>query len=442
MYRTTKEWIAHMHGMHQEYVWSCQICHKEFGDGGEFKTHLTEAENHGITAQLQPDDLALLEKLNASPKRFRNCLVCGIEADDVAGDLRLHMAAHLRRFALESIPWQVLADGQSEDISGSALVGEGSRGLNSSIERMEVFLDEVSLDFGEEEVDDSCPTASDPFKVASLRKVDKSERDVRIHDWRSLSSAGPFAEDPNQMTLQQQEEMQHINQRDHQKPREHTRTDLASVKVAILDSGIGSHPTEDSIGYPNYKNIVASDNARTYGHHPTKDSIKFENIVASDNARVHLGDSYAESTYPTKDAIDTAGRYDNTIAVSDNARAHYGNIYINNRYNYTLRQRRSDETLRGTELSRGFIGAVKEGLLPRVKNFLRMGVDLDEVDDLTFTALHHAVEAGHEDCVMLLLKYGADVNAVTSLKETPLALAIKKGQDNIVQMLRQSGGHE
>jgi ankyrin repeat protein len=84
-------------------------------------------------------------------------------------------------------------------------------------------------------------------------------------------------------------------------------------------------------------------------------------------------------------------------------------------YNYTLRQRRSDETLRGSERHEIFMQAVVEGQLPRVRNFLRMGVDLDETGSSDLTILHRAVLSG------------ADVNANSDDFGAPLCLAALKG---------------
>lgn len=104
-------------------------------------------------------------------------------------------------------------------------------------------------------------------------------------------------------------------------------------------------------------------------------------------------------------------------------------------YNYTLRQRRSDETLRGSERHKVFVQAVVEGQLPRVRNFLRMGVDLDETGTTDLTILHRAVLSGHEDVIEPLIEAGADVNAVSDDFGTPLCLAALKGMASTVVLL-------
>jgi ankyrin repeat protein len=111
------------------------------------------------------------------------------------------------------------------------------------------------------------------------------------------------------------------------------------------------------------------------------------------------------------------------------------NLSQDHNYNYTLRQRRSDETLRGSERQEAFVRAVVEGQLPRVRNFLRMGVDLDDTGSSDLTVLHRAVLSGHEDVVQILLEAGADVNAMSDDFGTPLCLAALKGLDKSVSIL-------
>jgi hypothetical protein len=104
-------------------------------------------------------------------------------------------------------------------------------------------------------------------------------------------------------------------------------------------------------------------------------------------------------------------------------------------YTYTLRQRSSDETLRGPDKHRMFCQAVVEGQLPRIRNFLRIGVDLDEKNQYGLTALHCAILGGHEDVVEPLVEAGADVNACSDHFGTPLCLAALKGMHATVSLL-------
>lgn len=122
-------------------------------------------------------------------------------------------------------------------------------------------------------------------------------------------------------------------------------------------------------------------------------------------------------------------------SASGHARQHVGNVYSNTSYAYTVRKRRSDDTLRENERNRVFLTAAAEGQTPRVAYLLRLGVDLDHSDDEGFTALHHACLSGFEDVVQLLLESGADVNAQSLDLGTPLCLAALRERENVVQLL-------
>lgn len=100
------------------------------------------------------------------------------------------------------------------------------------------------------------------------------------------------------------------------------------------------------------------------------------------------------------------------ISADGSARQHVGNVYNQNSYHYTLRQRRSDETLREDQRSGVLLKAAAEGQTPRIKRLLKLGADTDYADESSgYTALHHAVLSGFEDVVEGLLEAGADVNA-------------------------------
>lgn len=60
-----------------------------------------------------------------------------------------------------------------------------------------------------------------------------------------------------------------------------------------------------------------------------------------------------------------------------------------------------------------------------MQHLFRLGVDIDFSDDDGFTALHHAVLSGFEDCVQELINWGSDVNAM-SQHGSPLNLAARK----------------
>lgn len=104
-------------------------------------------------------------------------------------------------------------------------------------------------------------------------------------------------------------------------------------------------------------------------------------------------------------------------------------------YTYTLRQRRSDDTLSGSRKHEVFTKAIVEGQVPRVLHFLRGEIDLDETGDSDLTALHRAVLSGHDELLEPLIQAGADVNAISDGFGTPLCLAALKGMHEALCIL-------
>jgi hypothetical protein len=104
------------------------------------------------------------------------------------------------------------------------------------------------------------------------------------------------------------------------------------------------------------------------------------------------------------------------------------------RYIYTLRARHSDETLREADRNCLLLRAAAQGQLPRVQHLLRLGADVDFADDSGFTALHHAVSSGFEDCVKELIDKGADINVATSCG-VALNIAADKGRSHVAEIL-------
>mmetsp|Transcript_48957 Transcript_48957/g.117943 ORF Transcript_48957/g.117943 Transcript_48957/m.117943 type:complete len:229 (+) Transcript_48957:22-708(+) len=64
---------------------------------------------------------------------------------------------------------------------------------------------------------------------------------------------------------------------------------------------------------------------------------------------------------------------------------------------------------------------------------------IDSMDKLGYTALHWAVEKGHEDCINSLIARGANVNALASNKRTPLHEAAEFGHASIAKKLMRAG---
>lgn len=55
---------------------------------------------------------------------------------------------------------------------------------------------------------------------------------------------------------------------------------------------------------------------------------------------------------------------------------------------------------------------------------------------LKMTALHWAVEHGHQDVVELLIKYGADVHTPSKFCKTAFDIAVDNGDEELMLMLQ------
>ncbi|KAL8684551.1 MAG: hypothetical protein Q9218_008241 [Villophora microphyllina] len=97
------------------------------------------------------------------------------------------------------------------------------------------------------------------------------------------------------------------------------------------------------------------------------------------------------------------------------------------------------------ESSGAIVMAAQEGKLDMVEYLLRKGADIDEIgiehptdprykEDMG-SALHRAVQAGHEDVVQFLIDSGANVMLRDPIGRTPLSLAQAGGNYSILVML-------
>ena len=139
-------------------------------------------------------------------------------------------------------------------------------------------------------------------------------------------------------------------------------------------------------------------------------SNSYGHIAATGSSRVLMGNEYHGSVYT-------------------------GNVYNNQSHRYTLRQRRSDETLRETARDKILLKAAAEGQTRRVEYLIGLGADRDFADENGLTALHLAAYNGLEDTVEALLAHGVDVNALSDLYGTPICLATAKGREKVFRIL-------
>lgn len=104
-------------------------------------------------------------------------------------------------------------------------------------------------------------------------------------------------------------------------------------------------------------------------------------------------------------------------------------------YTYTVRKRRSDETLQESQRDKQLLKAAAAGHTSRVRYLLQLGADRDfsEGED-GFTALHNAAFSGFEDTARVLLEEGADVAAQSLDFGTPLHVAALRGRVNVLRL--------
>jgi ankyrin repeat protein len=79
------------------------------------------------------------------------------------------------------------------------------------------------------------------------------------------------------------------------------------------------------------------------------------------------------------------------------------------------------------------------GDLARVKHLVEAGRDINAVEDMGTTPLHHAAEHDYREIAVFLLDRGAEVNVFDELGKTPLHLAAKEGHHEIVTLLLSHG---
>lgn len=74
-----------------------------------------------------------------------------------------------------------------------------------------------------------------------------------------------------------------------------------------------------------------------------------------------------------------------------------------------------------------------------VRLLLKLGADIDAVDEMKDTALNYAIQGGHLNIVKLLLEEGATLTRLNKYDETPLHDAVISGNESIVDLLLENG---
>jgi hypothetical protein len=91
-------------------------------------------------------------------------------------------------------------------------------------------------------------------------------------------------------------------------------------------------------------------------------------------------------------------------------------------------------------LNEDFLAAARKGDVPKLKELLDKGADVNAKTQYGATALAYACDKGHIEVVKLLLERGANVNVKdTFYGEVPLGWALQKNNVEIVKLLIEKG---
>lgn len=87
----------------------------------------------------------------------------------------------------------------------------------------------------------------------------------------------------------------------------------------------------------------------------------------------------------------------------------------------------------------GFYFAAKLCKVECMREFLKLGADIEVADQHERTPLQVAIEEGNEDCVNFLLASGANIEAEDLWQHRPLHNAAMRGNENFVKLLLEAG---
>jgi ankyrin repeat protein len=96
--------------------------------------------------------------------------------------------------------------------------------------------------------------------------------------------------------------------------------------------------------------------------------------------------------------------------------------------------------LKTTGLGKELREAIEKGEIARVRDFVRVGADIENMNDRNgLTAMHYASSYGHKNIIEILLDSGANIHAYDAKKATPLHSAASGGYSDITRLLLDRG---
>ena len=86
---------------------------------------------------------------------------------------------------------------------------------------------------------------------------------------------------------------------------------------------------------------------------------------------------------------------------------------------------------------RKLVAASRDGDIQKVKSYLAVGVDVNNIDEDGHTPLHWNI---NNESIEVLIAKGANVNTISKHGLTPLDMAIKRNHTETADLLRKHGG--
>lgn len=126
--------------------------------------------------------------------------------------------------------------------------------------------------------------------------------------------------------------------------------------------------------------------------------------------------------------------------VGNHSQQHNGNVNGNIYYNYGQHLNKPKPPGNGSyEL--GLIDAAQKGSFKRIERYLSFDVQINFTDDEGRTALHWAVEKGHENIARALVEARCDIDPESEEHGTPLSLAVRGRKPSMARYLLEQGAH-